>query len=80
VYTRDLPVELLPAWCNWSCIHSLPAVDRDSGSLVEPYLPHTVLSIVHAVGMSLDEATRDRELAVVGGGCVTRPLLDLSKT
>ena len=79
VYTRDLPVELLPAWCNWSCIHALPAVDPETGLLVEPYLPHAVLSIVHAVGMTAEQATQPRSLVALDGSRVERPLLGVSK-
>jgi hypothetical protein len=56
----------LPAWCNWLCAHALPALDPQSGLLVDPMLPHAPLSVVHMVGgMNADVA-----LDVIGGGTV----------
>ncbi len=40
-------VEYLPLTCNWTCHLSLPAYDDASNLLVEPYLPHAFLGIVH---------------------------------
>jgi hypothetical protein len=39
--------ELLPAWCNWTCHYGLPAWDEARNCLVEPYLPHTPIGILH---------------------------------
>ena len=39
--------EILPAWCNWACHYALPKWDEDAGLLVEPYLPHTPIGIMH---------------------------------
>ncbi|NET60865.1 MAG: tetratricopeptide repeat protein [Symploca sp. SIO2E6] len=39
--------ELLPAWCNWTCHCGLPAWDSSKHYLVEPYLPHTPIGILH---------------------------------
>jgi len=50
VYTKDLPVELLPSYVNWHCHAGLPAYDEDRELFVEPYLPHEPLSIIHLVG------------------------------
>ncbi len=49
VYDRGLfgATELLPAWCNWTCHIGLPRWDRQQQSLVEPYLPHTRIGILH---------------------------------
>ena len=51
VYTNNLfyRTELLPAWCNWTCHHGLPAWDPIQNSLVEPYLPHHPIGIVHLI-------------------------------
>jgi predicted O-methyltransferase YrrM len=40
-------VEVLPAWCNWTCHFGLPSWDRTTQRLVEPYLPHTPIGILH---------------------------------
>lgn len=39
--------ELLPAWCNWTCHSATPAWDEEKLCLVEPYLPHTPIGILH---------------------------------
>lgn len=40
-------LEFLPSRCNWVCHQALPKFDATSGRLVEPFLPHTPLGIVH---------------------------------
>jgi len=40
-------LELLPARCNWVCHQSLPMFDAKRECLVEPFLPHEKLGIVH---------------------------------
>jgi len=40
-------IELLPATCNWLCHQCLPLFDKKRNVLVEPYLPHTTLGIIH---------------------------------
>ena len=42
--------ELLPAWVNWTCHAGLPAWDEAVGGLVEPYLPHPPIGILHLTG------------------------------
>jgi len=71
VYERGLEVEYLPAWCNWVCSRGLPKVDSRREALVEPFLPHCTLGIVHLV---LDTKQGEYELGVVGGGTVRRAL------
>ncbi|GET42080.1 class I SAM-dependent methyltransferase [Microseira wollei] len=46
--------EMLPAWCNWTCHFGLPAWDREKSCLVEPFLPHTPLGIIHLTGEKHD--------------------------
>jgi len=49
IYDRGLfgTTELLPAWCNWTCHIGLPRWDCQQQSLVEPYLPHSRIGILH---------------------------------
>jgi hypothetical protein len=49
-YTGDLPVELLPAPCNWITGKAVPRWDAAAGRFVEPYLPHAELGILHLTG------------------------------
>ncbi|NWG46598.1 MAG: hypothetical protein HXY25_08625 [Alphaproteobacteria bacterium] len=65
VYTNDLPVELLPAWCNWTCHMALPHWDGERGLFVEPYLPHEPISIIHMVGRTQEG---EHDVPVLGGG------------
>jgi cephalosporin hydroxylase/lipopolysaccharide biosynthesis glycosyltransferase len=39
--------ELLPAYCNWCCHYGLPKWDSTQSLLVEPYLPHSPIGILH---------------------------------
>ena len=47
--TGDRPsdVELLPITCNWTCYIGLPFYSKDQACLVEPYLPHQKIGILH---------------------------------
>jgi hypothetical protein len=71
IFELGLEVELLPAWCNWICSRGLPKFDPASASLVEPYLPHRRLGIVHLVHRKHE---MEAELALVGGGTTRRTL------
>jgi hypothetical protein len=49
IYTQGLfkHTELLPAWCNWTCHNGFPLWREERACLVEPYLPHTAIGILH---------------------------------
>ncbi len=47
--------ELLPAYCNWTCHYGLPKWDPKRNLFVEPYLPHTPISIIHLTSSSKKE-------------------------
>jgi hypothetical protein len=70
VYDRDLfnYTEMLPAWCNWLCTHALPLLDCDQYLLVEPYLPHTPIGILHIAG-GIEKQDR-LQLSTTAGGTV----------
>jgi hypothetical protein len=59
--------ELLPAWCNWTCHFGLPAWDEERKRLVEPYLPHAPIGILHLTGVKADRV----ELATTKQGRAT---------
>jgi len=71
VYRNDLPLHYLPSRCNWTCSNALPKVDRESSLLVEPFLPHDPIGVVH---MTWDTKDREFDLAAVDGGTVRRSL------
>lgn len=54
-----LPVEVLPAWCNWLC-EFIPPLDTVTGQFVEPYLPNHPIGIMHISGY--DEMRRNRSV------------------
>lgn len=64
-----LPVEVLPAWCNWLCEFT-PPFDAARNQFVEPFLPHHPIGIMHISGY--DQMRRDRsvltEIATIDGG------------
>jgi hypothetical protein len=64
IYVRGLleKTELLPAWCNWTCHYGYPYWDHARECLVEPYLPHTTVSIVHLTNNKTEIATVGTEM------------------
>ena len=40
-------LQFLPSRCNWVCHQALPKLDTATGLLVEPFLPHAPLGILH---------------------------------
>ncbi|MEN9262222.1 MAG: TylF/MycF/NovP-related O-methyltransferase [Thermostichus sp. HHBFW_bins_43] len=44
--------ELLPAYCNWTCHYGFPKWDPKRNLLVEPYLPHKPIGILHLTSTS----------------------------
>ena len=50
IFAERLPVNLLPAYCNWMPGDAAPAFDAARGFFVEPYAPHEVIGIMHLAG------------------------------
>jgi hypothetical protein len=50
IFAEGLPVNLLPAYCNWMPGDAAPAFDAARGRFVEPYAPHEVIGIMHLAG------------------------------
>ena len=61
--------EMLPAICNWSCNFGMPACDEQRRLLVEPYLPHTPIGILHLTGQKHDQLNL---LTTSGGRCLAK--------
>lgn len=57
--------ELLPAWCSWNCNLGPPSWDAAADRLVEPYLPHMPIGILHGSGPNKNEVV---EVPCVSGG------------
>ncbi len=62
-------LEFLPARCNWVCHQALPKFDPTRGLLVEPFLPHAVIGVVHRASDDFKQK-KTGEVAMVGGGFV----------
>jgi len=62
-------LEFLPARCNWVCHQALPKFDAERGLLVEPFLPHRPLGIVHRASDDFKQKKTGR-VALIGGGFV----------
>jgi hypothetical protein len=85
IFSERLPVDLLPAYCNWMPGDAAPAFDATRGLFVEPYAPHEVIGIMHLAG----EAQKSHifRLRRLDGGEVetslryseTRALVELSR-
>jgi hypothetical protein len=50
IFAERLPVNLLPAYCNWMPGDAAPAFDAARGRFVEPYAPHEVIGVMHLAG------------------------------
>lgn len=50
IFAEHLPVDFLPAYCNWMPGDAAPAFDGERGLFVEPYSPHEVIGIMHLAG------------------------------
>ena len=59
IYNDNLPVEILPAYCNWTLISGMK-YDTDQDTLVEPYLPNHEIGIVHFAGRNNDQIRNNK--------------------
>jgi hypothetical protein len=50
IFAERLPVNFLPAYCNWMPGDAAPAFDAGRGLFVEPYAPHEVIGVMHLAG------------------------------
>jgi len=50
IFAEQLPVNFLPAYCNWMPGDAAPAFDPGRGLFVEPYAPHEVIGVMHLAG------------------------------
>jgi len=60
IYNDELPVEILPAYCNWTLIEAL-RFDKSTSTLVEPYLPNHQIGIVHFAGKNNDQIRNNKD-------------------
>ena len=59
IYSDNLDVEILPAYCNWTHIDTIK-FDKKNSTFVEPYLPNHEIGIVHLAGKNNDNIRNDK--------------------
>ena len=59
IYSDDLEVEILPAYCNWTLIEAL-RFDKKNNTFVEPYLPNHEIGIIHFAGKNNDQIRNNK--------------------
>jgi hypothetical protein len=72
IFAEHLPVNLLPAYCNWMPGDAAPAFDGERGLFVEPYAPHHVIGVMHLAGR--EQKTQVFRLSRLDGGTVETSL------
>ena len=60
IYSDNLEVEILPAYCNWTLIDAIK-FDKQNNTFVEPYLPNHELGIIHFAGKNNDQIRNDKD-------------------
>jgi hypothetical protein len=66
-------IQFLPATCNWLCHQSLPMFDKERNLLVEPFLPHATLGIIHRSSDDFKDK-KSASISTTDGGSVVRNL------
>ncbi len=59
IYSDNLDVEILPAYCNWTLIEDLK-FDKKNNTFVEPYLPNHEIGIIHFAGKNNDQIRNNK--------------------
>ena len=59
IYSDNLDVEILPAYCNWTLIDGIK-YDKKNNTFVEPFLPNHEIGIIHFAGKNNDNIRNDR--------------------
>jgi hypothetical protein len=68
IFAEHLPVNFLPAYCNWMVGDATPAFDARRGMFVEPYAPHEVIGVMHLAGT--DSKDHTFHLSRLDGGTI----------
>ena len=59
IYSDNLDVEILPAYCNWTLIDAIK-FDKKKNTFVEPYLPNHEIGIIHFAGKNNDQIRNNK--------------------
>lgn len=68
IFAERVPVNFLPAYCNWLAGDAAPAFDARHGRFVEPYAPHEAIGVIHLAGP--EQKTQRFRLDCLDGGAV----------
>jgi hypothetical protein len=60
-------IEFLPSSCNWVCHQALPMFDAARECLVEPFLPHAKLGVIHRASDDFKQS-KTGSIRIVQGG------------
>ena len=72
IFAEHMPVNFLPAYCNWMPGDAPPAFDAARGLFVEPYAPHEVIGVMHLAGR--EQKSQSFRLDRLDGGTVETSL------
>jgi hypothetical protein len=72
IFAEHVPVNFLPAYCNWMPGDAPPVFDAGRGLFVEPYAPHEVIGVMHLAGR--EQKTHVFQLKRLDGGTVETSL------
>jgi hypothetical protein len=72
IFAERLPVNFLPAYCNWMPGDAAPAFDPARRRFVEPHAPHEIIGVMHLAGA--EQKTNLFRLNQLGGGTVDTAL------
>jgi len=61
IYSDNLDVEILPAYCNWILIDGIK-FDKKNNTFVEPYLPNHEIGIIHFAGKNNNQIRNNKNL------------------
>ena len=59
IYSDNLDVEILPAYCNWTLIEAIK-FDKKNNTFVETYLPNHEIGIIHFAGKNNDQIRNNK--------------------
>jgi hypothetical protein len=72
IFAEHMPVNFLPAYCNWMPGDAAPAFDAERGLFVEPYAPYEVIGVMHLAGR--EQKTHTFRLNRLDGGTLETSL------
>jgi len=63
IYSDNLDVEILPAYCNWTLVDRIK-FDKKNNTFVEPYLPNHEIGIIHFAGKNNDQVRNNKNFVL----------------